>query len=345
MKDVKIIPLWDERTGENMPTEEWLDLRRNLGIGGSDAGTILGINKYKSPYALWMDKLGLAEPDDAGEPALWGHRLERPIAEAYAEDYNVAVVSWPVILCSKEHSFMFANVDFWEVEASDQFPAGKVTDWREVTAPPGIYGIVENKTSGIASPGNVHHWDNNQIPAPYYWQGLHYSIVSGVLTVTFVALLAGQGLVVRDMPIVDEDVDTLIGAESMFWDLVQTQTPPPVDGSKSTEEAQKQRFSNSDPSLVYDGGMTLRVLWDEFTAAKAEAEEADRRRKHLRAQIIETIGNAEVGLDGDDKLFTYRSGKPVESVDADKLKKAFPEVWEAVKKVRSGNRTLRGSKS
>jgi predicted phage-related endonuclease len=86
---------------------------------------------------------------------------------------------------------------------------------------------------GIASPGTAHHWDNNQIPVSYYWQGLHYSIVSGVHTVTFVALLAGRGLVTRDMPIVDEDVETLVAAESMFWDLVQTQTPPPVDGSDS----------------------------------------------------------------------------------------------------------------
>ena len=31
--------------------DEWLDLRKT-GIGGSDAGTILGVNPYSSPYAL-----------------------------------------------------------------------------------------------------------------------------------------------------------------------------------------------------------------------------------------------------------------------------------------------------
>ena len=67
--------------------------------------------------------------------------------------------------------------------------------------------------------------------------------------------------------------------------------------------------------------------------------------KEVDVVVVVVVVAAEVGLDGDDKLFTYRSGKPVESVDAKMLKEMFPHVWTAVKKVRSGNRTLRGSKS
>ena len=40
--------------------DEWLDLRKT-GIGGSDAGTILGVNPYSSPYALYATKTGLVE--------------------------------------------------------------------------------------------------------------------------------------------------------------------------------------------------------------------------------------------------------------------------------------------
>ena len=339
MNDFEVIPTWD------MSEEEWLATRRRLGIGGSDAGTILGVNKYKSPYALWMDKLGLAEKDDAGMPAKWGHRLEPVIAEAYAEDYNMAVVGWPVILVSKEHDFMFANLDYWEVDPSEQFPAGKVTEWREMVPPPGAYGIVECKTSGIASPGTVHHWNDDAIPTPYYYQGLHYSLVAGVLTVTFVALLAGKGLVIRDMPIVDEDVDHLIAAESMFWDLVKSKTPPPVDGSESTENAQKHRFSEVEPGSVFDGGDKLYEAWSEFQVLKTAAEEADAQRKEARARILEMVGSAEVGLANGEKLFTYKSGKSVESVDAEKLRSDYPDIWDAVKKTRSGSRVLRKSAS
>ena len=40
---------------ENMSYEDWLEHRR-LGIGGSDASIVCGINRYESPVELWMDK-------------------------------------------------------------------------------------------------------------------------------------------------------------------------------------------------------------------------------------------------------------------------------------------------
>ena len=42
---------------KGLPTEEWLRYRR-LGIGGSDASTILGLNPYNSILRLWEDKTG-----------------------------------------------------------------------------------------------------------------------------------------------------------------------------------------------------------------------------------------------------------------------------------------------
>lgn len=35
--------------------EEWLAIRSKY-IGGSDAGTVVGLNPYNSPYALWAEK-------------------------------------------------------------------------------------------------------------------------------------------------------------------------------------------------------------------------------------------------------------------------------------------------
>ena len=238
---------------------------------------------------------------------------------------------------------MFANVDYWEVDPSDEFPAGKVSEWRSTEPPPGIFGILENKTSGIASPGTVHHWDNNSIPESYYWQGLHYSVVTGISTVTFAALLGGRGLVTRDMPIVDEDIEKLLSNESMFWDMVKNGTPPPVDGSDSTEEAQRHRFSEPVPGSVFDGGRSLQVAWDEFQSLKTQAEEADAKRKEARAKILEMVGNAEVGLADGQKLFTYKAGKQIESVDSERLRNECPQIWEAVKKTRPGSRVLRKS--
>ncbi len=45
------------------PRDEWLRVR-NTGIGGSDAGVILGLNKWKSPITLWAEKTGQVAPND-----------------------------------------------------------------------------------------------------------------------------------------------------------------------------------------------------------------------------------------------------------------------------------------
>lgn len=50
-------------TAEQMKDEQaWLNLR-NKYIGGSDASTVAGFNKWKSQYQLWAEKTGRSEKD------------------------------------------------------------------------------------------------------------------------------------------------------------------------------------------------------------------------------------------------------------------------------------------
>ena len=35
---------------------------RNQGIGGSDAGVVLGVNPYKTPLSLYLEKTGQISP-------------------------------------------------------------------------------------------------------------------------------------------------------------------------------------------------------------------------------------------------------------------------------------------
>ena len=58
----------------NITHEQWLAYRRT-GLGGSDAGAIMGVSPYKSAYAVWADKLGALPPTEDSEPmrqgAIW----------------------------------------------------------------------------------------------------------------------------------------------------------------------------------------------------------------------------------------------------------------------------------
>lgn len=55
--------------------EEWLD-NRLKGIGGSDAGSVLGMNKYKSAYALWCEKTGRIHKNIDNERMRFGRDAE-----------------------------------------------------------------------------------------------------------------------------------------------------------------------------------------------------------------------------------------------------------------------------
>lgn len=43
--------------------QAWLAFRAK-GVGGSDMGTILGLNPYSTPYDLWLEKTGRQQPED-----------------------------------------------------------------------------------------------------------------------------------------------------------------------------------------------------------------------------------------------------------------------------------------
>ena len=45
-----------EMTVEEMKDrDKWLKFR-NIGIGGSEAAVVVGMNKWKSPFQLWLEK-------------------------------------------------------------------------------------------------------------------------------------------------------------------------------------------------------------------------------------------------------------------------------------------------
>lgn len=64
-------------------SQEWYDFRKN-GIGGSEIGTILGLNKYDTVVRLFHEKVGTAQPRmEDNEKMFWGRKLEDEIAEIW----------------------------------------------------------------------------------------------------------------------------------------------------------------------------------------------------------------------------------------------------------------------
>ena len=340
----EITPTWD------MSEDEWRELRYD-GLGGSEIATLMDLNKYQSPYSLWAVKSRLEEPFTGNEATDWGHDLERPVLNRLAKKKGIAIVSWPVFLRSKRKSFMTANLDGVVVAPSKHFPVGEVTDWQREEPPPGVLGVAEAKTGGIATPGKPKEWfeGGDSIPLGYFVQGVWYMHLACPTFTQYGALIGGHGLQDRLLEYNPVTGQHLEDAAEIFWQRILDNDPPPVEGSNptvdnsdSTEATLKALYPRHTKDKVYEGGAPLAALWEQLEVAKAEAADADRHRKDVRAKIVELLGDAEYAAVDGEYICSFKASKDTERLDSDRLKKERPDLFEQFKKVSAGPRVLRG---
>jgi len=324
-----------------MSHEEWLNLR-STGIGGSDTGAIYGESYYTSPYSLWAQKSGREQRStETNEAMEWGNILEDIVAAKFAKEYEYAVVKWPVMLRSKSNPFMLANLDFLIVTPSEQFPAGKVTLWPELTEPEGANAILEIKTTGIVGKGSAQLWEDDHVPRAYELQGLHYATVLGFEQVVFAALVAGQGLVVRGRVYGENEMKDCVEKETKFWNHVKSGIAPDLDGSDSTATTLTKMYPEPVEGKTVEADDFIYETFQSFVEAKKQADVAEKRLKELKAHLQNAIGEAEALTRDGQVIITYKRTKDSRVFDADALKEADPEVYERYTKVRPGYRVMR----
>ena len=97
--------------------EGWLKIRGQLveegRLGGSDIGTAVGDNPYKSPYALWCEMVGLYEPEDISdkEAIKQGVMFEDAVAKRFAKEMGIEVEEVPYMFINSDAPHLFATPD------------------------------------------------------------------------------------------------------------------------------------------------------------------------------------------------------------------------------------------
>lgn len=261
--------------------EDWLKTRSE-GIGSSDAAVVLGLSRFKSPFQLFHEKLGLVEqPAVEAELAEWGLALEEPIAIRYAIETG-RQVSNPgpyTLLKSKDRPFMVATVDRWVMR-----------DPRDPVA----------EQDGILEIKNAHFFMGDQWtdepPVEYQVQLQHQLAVTGLRWGSIAALIGGTRFVWADIERDDAFIEALVAEERKFWyEHVLKHTPPPVDGSAETADILKRLYPRDVGSSVALPSEALD--WDAAREQALVAEEAAKAARLLAEnQIKAAIGEATVGV-------------------------------------------------
>lgn len=202
--------------------EEWLQERKK-GLGASDAGTIIGVNKWKTNVDLWREKVGIQEAEDIGDKPYvkYGHDAEPHLRALFALDHPELSVTYESpykMIFSDELPFIFATPD-GELE--------------EIAT--GRRGGLEIKTTEIMNPQQWKDW-KDRIPDQYYAQVCHQMLATGWDFVWLKAQIkwttknGEMRLDTREYKIEREDVlddiEHLRKKEPVFWHHVQAKTQP-----------------------------------------------------------------------------------------------------------------------
>lgn len=294
----------------------WLQLR-STGLGGSDIAAAAGLNPYKSPYALWVEKTERLSDAVESEAMEWGNRLESVVLSKWAEQHPSLELSRPPLGVWRhvEHDFMLATPDAFALDAGEPV------------------GLIEAKTAGLRS---AHQWADG-IPDHYELQTRWYLACLGLPRAWVAVLIGGQQWrefeIVRDLEIEERIVELASG----FWQLVADRTPPEVDGTESTSDALKRLFATDDGGsieLPIDGA----ALLNEARAARQAVKDAEARQAAADNQIKALLGDHAVATIDGRVAATWKTFDK-KSLDQKALRAALPDV-AAQFTVESSYRTL-----
>ncbi len=243
---------------------EWHEARKHS-IGGSEIGTIMGLNPWESAYTLWAKKLELI-PNSFQEN--WAIRLgkafEEPILKLFGQQHPELEIYRAGSFVSKEFEFMHAN--------PDAMARNKET---------GEWIVIEVKTAR-------YNWD--ALPAHYACQVQHYMHVMGVSKAIVVAV-AGMDWFEYEVE-ADEFVQlTQADYATMFHKSLTDGTRPEWDGSESTYQTVRQQHPQIDDTDVELGTLGL-----QLKNAQAMLEESQSQVNLLKSMVLDTMQYAKTGF-------------------------------------------------
>jgi putative phage-type endonuclease len=285
----------------------WLK-ERQKGIGGSDVGAILGLNKYKSAFQVYLEKTEEITEDtleEEKEEVYFGHVLEDMVAKEFTKRTGKRVRREKRQLISKDYPFMIANID------------------RRVV---GENAILECNTTSVY---NKAKWEAEEIPAAQLLQYQHYLKVTEAEKCYVAVLIGGQKFALKEVIRDEELIQMVIKEEKNFWENhVIKKVPPPMDGSLAAEGYLKTKYKVSNSNLEIALEADFGNKFANYFTLKDTMKEMEDQLRLIENQIKNRLGEAEKATLGNYlvKWKTLTSNR----IDSKELKAKYPEIYSEV---------------
>lgn len=286
---------------ENMLTEEQKKIRK-FGIGGSDAGAIMGVSPWKTARELWFEK----QPDydhkirDDKETDLMeaGNALEPAVINMFRRHTKLTVSTPQETFYSKEYPFMFAHLD----------------------------GLVENgnilEAKAVTTPYMARRWGEegtNQIPAEYLMQVAHYCMVMDRPVADIAAFIVGEFKMYRYVRNPELEKEYIQKAKD-FWYMVQNNIMPPASDYKEALDEYREQLETA-----IANNETMRLI-EEIREKQGFIKQHEARIDELKKLVLEAMGTAAVLNSEDGKKLAQVIISNRNNLNLEKLKKIVPNL-------------------
>ncbi|PTU03035.1 alkaline phosphatase [Pseudomonas sp. HMWF031] len=307
---------------KQLPREDWLAVRKQ-GIGSSDAAAAVGLNPYKSQLELWLEKTGRntslpkLDPQDEESPAYWGNILEPIVASHYTLRTGNRVRRMNAVLQHPDPklAWMLANIDREVIGASE-------------------VQILECKTAGINGAGL---WKEG-VPEYVQLQVMHQLAVTGKQAADVVVLLGGQHLEIYRIERDESMIARLIDLERLFWDYVVSDTPPPADGTASSEAALRCLYpEDNGQTLDFSQNTELASTYLELKSVRQSIAKQETREAQLKQILKQAMGEA-TRVEFAEGYTSWRKSKDSAELDVERMLKDKPYLQARYTKIKTGSR-------
>lgn len=307
---------------KDLPREDWLAVRKR-GIGSSDAAAAVGLNPYKSQLELWLEKTGRDEnlpkidPHDETSPTYWGNLLEPIVAAHYTRRTGNKVRRINAVLQHPHPGlfWMLANIDR-EVIGCDEVQ------------------ILECKTAGI---NGAKLWRDG-VPEYVQLQVQHQLAVTGKQSADVAVLLGGQDLEIHRIERDEGLIGRLIQLELAFWRYVETDTPPPADGSESADVALRCLYpQDSGETLDFSQDVPLSATFSDLVNVRQSLAALEQQEALFKQALQQAMGDASKALFETGSV-TWKKAKDSLLLDSKRLLQDQPDLLQQYATTKTGSR-------